>query len=339
MAKVKVPPPDPAFGRAQEAASRTAQAAETRAAENDRFYKEVLLPRYLDQMDEQISLGREESGRQQMMADYALGRAKKYDGLQDEWIQQVNAFDTEAERERRAGMALTDVKRGLADQRGQSMRSLARMGLNPNSGRFAQVFADQETSAALAQAGAATMAREAARREGMQMRAGAAGMGAGYLGQAGAFGMNSIGALGSGMGALQGMQGAQGANAGQWTAMSGFGMGVLGDAANRGFQQQQLGFQANQANASAINGMLGSAMGMATSFGTAGIMKSDRRLKKNIQRVATRADGLGVYSYDYVWGGPRQVGVMADEVRKVYPNAVIRGADGYDMVDYSKLGG
>lgn len=338
MAKVKVPPPDPAFGRAQEAASRTAQAAETRAAENDRFYKEVLLPRYLDQMDEQISLGREESGRQQMMADYALGRAKKYDGLQDEWIQQVNQFDTEAERERRAGMALTDVKRGLADQRGQSMRSLARMGLNPNSGRFAQTFADQETSAALAQAGAATMAREAARREGMQMRAGAAGMGAGYLGQAGAFGMNSIGALGSGMGALQGVQGAQGANAGQWTAMNGFGMGVLGDAASRGFQQQNMRFQANQTNTAALNGALGMVGGTLMGGSAFQGFISDRRLKTNIRRIATRADGLGVYEFDYVWGGPRNVGVMADEVRKVYPHAVM-SIGGYDAVDYSKLGG
>lgn len=329
MAKVKAPPPDPAFGRAQEAAARTADEAERRAAENDRFYKEVLLPKFMSQTDEQIALGREESRRQQAMSDYAMGRAKKYDAIQDDWIQQVKTFDTEANRERMAGMAIADVNQAISEQRGQTVRQMGRMGINPASGNFAATMAGMETSAALGKAAAANMAREAARREGMALRAGTAGMGASYLGQAGGFGMNSIGALGSGMGALQGMQGAQGQNAAQWQSMSGFGMQTLGDAANRGFQQQQMKFQANQANAAAMNSLINNGMKMA--------MASDRRLKTNVVQIATRSDGLGVYAFDYVWGGPRQVGVMADEVRRVYPHAVKR-IGGYDAVDYSQLG-
>ena len=66
-------------------------------------------------------------------------------------------------------------------------------------------------------------------------------------------------------------------------------------------------------------------------------LRSDRRLKKNIVRIGELAEGLGVYAYDYVWPAPRQIGVMADEVRKFLPDAVVRGKDGYDMVDYGKV--
>jgi hypothetical protein len=63
---------------------------------------------------------------------------------------------------------------------------------------------------------------------------------------------------------------------------------------------------------------------------------SDIRLKKDITRVGTRPDGLGVYEFEYVWGGGRQVGLMAQEVLGVYPEAVGESG-GYLTVDYSKV--
>lgn len=63
---------------------------------------------------------------------------------------------------------------------------------------------------------------------------------------------------------------------------------------------------------------------------------SDIRLKKNIKKIGTRNDGLGVYEFDYVWGGGRQVGLMAQEVQQVYPDAVSERG-GYLMVDYGKV--
>jgi hypothetical protein len=56
----------------------------------------------------------------------------------------------------------------------------------------------------------------------------------------------------------------------------------------------------------------------------------------NIKRIGTHRLGIGIYEFDYVWG-EHSIGVMADEVRTVMPEAVIRGEDGYDRVDYSKL--
>jgi hypothetical protein len=63
---------------------------------------------------------------------------------------------------------------------------------------------------------------------------------------------------------------------------------------------------------------------------------SDIRLKKNIQRIGTRSDGLGVYEFEYTWGGGRQIGLMAQEVLGIYPDAVGQSG-GYLTVDYSKV--
>ena len=70
--------------------------------------------------------------------------------------------------------------------------------------------------------------------------------------------------------------------------------------------------------------------------GGGGTQFSDRRLKKNIKQIGTRSDGLGVYEFDYIWGGARQIGLMAQEVQSVYPGAVSESG-GYLMVDYSKV--
>ncbi len=65
---------------------------------------------------------------------------------------------------------------------------------------------------------------------------------------------------------------------------------------------------------------------------------SERRLKTNIEKVGTFDDGLNVYDFDYVWGGPRQRGVMVDEVEKLRPWALGPiTSEGYRTVDYSKL--
>jgi hypothetical protein len=78
--------------------------------------------------------------------------------------------------------------------------------------------------------------------------------------------------------------------------------------------------------------------GRGGSVGTPGFgnLFSDRRLKKNIKQIGTRPDGLNVYEFDYIWGGGRQVGLMAQEVKAIYPGAVSESG-GYLMVDYSKV--
>ena len=62
---------------------------------------------------------------------------------------------------------------------------------------------------------------------------------------------------------------------------------------------------------------------------------SDRRLKSNIVRLGTHPIGIGIYEYD-IFGG-RQIGVMAQELMEVMPDAVQEHPSGYLMVDYGRL--
>jgi hypothetical protein len=70
---------------------------------------------------------------------------------------------------------------------------------------------------------------------------------------------------------------------------------------------------------------------------------SDRRLKENIVRVGEHPLGMGLYLFDYkptyrdAHGHGRRLGVMADEVEAVVPQAVLIRPDGYKMVDYGLL--
>lgn len=78
-------------------------------------------------------------------------------------------------------------------------------------------------------------------------------------------------------------------------------------------------------------------MGGLAELGAAGITAfSDRRLKKNIEKIGTSIMGFPVYAFDYIWGGERQVGVMAQDVVKVVPEAVSTVA-GYMAVDYGMI--
>ena len=65
---------------------------------------------------------------------------------------------------------------------------------------------------------------------------------------------------------------------------------------------------------------------------------SDRRLKTGIRRLATLSSGLGLYRFKYLWSDVEYVGVMAQEVREVAPQAVVEGAGGFLRVDYAMLG-
>jgi len=62
---------------------------------------------------------------------------------------------------------------------------------------------------------------------------------------------------------------------------------------------------------------------------------SDRRLKSNIVQIGVHPIGVGIYEYD-IFGG-RQIGVMAQELAQVMPEAVHMHPSGYLMVDYGRL--
>jgi hypothetical protein len=65
---------------------------------------------------------------------------------------------------------------------------------------------------------------------------------------------------------------------------------------------------------------------------------SDIRLKHDIVLLGRLANGLGFYRFSYNGSDKIYVGVMAQEVEAVMPQAVVRGRDGYLRVYYEQLG-
>ena len=66
--------------------------------------------------------------------------------------------------------------------------------------------------------------------------------------------------------------------------------------------------------------------------------RSDIRLKQDIVLLQRLDDGLGLYSFRYLWSDQVYVGVIAQEVQAVRPDAVLRDRDGFLSVDYGRLG-
>ncbi len=65
---------------------------------------------------------------------------------------------------------------------------------------------------------------------------------------------------------------------------------------------------------------------------------SDIRLKRDIIELARLDNDIGLYRYRYNWSDQYYVGVIAQEVADIIPDAVVRGPDGYLRVDYGRLG-
>jgi hypothetical protein len=67
------------------------------------------------------------------------------------------------------------------------------------------------------------------------------------------------------------------------------------------------------------------------------LLPSDERLKRDVVLV-DRSNGIPLYRFKYIWSDQLYVGVMAQEVASIVPDAVLRGSDGYLRVNYARLG-
>jgi hypothetical protein len=98
-------------------------------------------------------------------------------------------------------------------------------------------------------------------------------------------------------------------------------------------QQYNAGLDAYNARQSQTQGLMSGLGGLAN----IGMMFSDRRLKRNVVAVGRTDAGLPVYTFRYWWSPKVHLGVMADEAREMFPEAVRKHWTGYLMVDYSKV--
>lgn len=93
--------------------------------------------------------------------------------------------------------------------------------------------------------------------------------------------------------------------------------------------------QKYQADMQAHQSQMGGLFGLGASLIKA-IPWSDRRLKTDIKRVGTLDNGLGVYSYRLKGENHYQIGVMAQEVAEVHPEAIVHDPSGFMKVDYQR---
>jgi hypothetical protein len=84
-------------------------------------------------------------------------------------------------------------------------------------------------------------------------------------------------------------------------------------------------------------GLLGS-LGQAGGSGGLGALLalSDRRAKTDIKSIGKTHDKQNIYSYRFKGSNVPQIGLMADEVEKRTPEAVVRGPDGFKRVNYDR---
>jgi hypothetical protein len=110
---------------------------------------------------------------------------------------------------------------------------------------------------------------------------------------------------------------------------------VIG-ATNGAYANQVNAYNAQMANQSSA---LGGMFGLAGTLGAAALRFSDRRLKRDIVPLGALTNGIPVYEFRYIWddADERHIGVMAQDVVKVLPDAVRTNPAGFMMVNYEMV--
>lgn len=100
----------------------------------------------------------------------------------------------------------------------------------------------------------------------------------------------------------------------------------IAGAINNSYQGALAGYNAKQ---SSTNSLVGAGSTLLAAY-----LMSDRRTKENIEKIGKTDEGLNIYRYNYKGMMTPMIGVMAQEVEKDNPDAVIE-IDGIKHVDYS----
>lgn len=133
---------------------------------------------------------------------WMVGQRDKLGGLLDSVVRQAREFNTEDRQAQLAAEATGDVNQAFASARGQSMRDMSRMGVNPSSGRVQAMENAMSLSQAAMLASAANKTRQAARLEGYGLTDRAVNALSGYPAQASGLGGTGLTLANSGLSGL-----------------------------------------------------------------------------------------------------------------------------------------
>ena len=232
---------------------------------------------------------------------------EQWDAFKGTTLPLINQVTSEAERagtpgaiaERVSG-AGTDVDQAYDQAGGSLRRSLGRYGLTPGSGRFAAASGTLARGRAADKAGAMTLAGRGAREDATRLRMAAAGMGGGLASSA----SSGLSAAGGGL------------------------SGIHRSYMSRDISNAQSAAQRNAAMWGGLGQLGGAAIGA--------FALSDPEVKTDVEEIGELESGLKVYKYRFLGEPDPEVGVMADEVEEVRPDAVVR-VGGLRRVNYGRL--
>jgi hypothetical protein len=268
------PDPNPGMLASADAAREIAQVQKQTADETLNFYKQQyaeMKPMIQEVMQNDMNIAKANAARAD---EYAQYERETFRPLEKNLVKDAEEYSTEGKREALATKAAADVNTGFTNAREQEGRALSRMGVNPNSGRFAALNKQLTLGQAATSAGAMTKARDDAEQLGFARRMDVTQLGRGLAGNAStAYGV-SMGAgeaarnsaiaggnfMGGGYGAAQ---------AGYSGAANSY--GTAGNIYGQEFQGRMQGYQAQQqASSSAMSGigsMIGTGIGAYMSGG------------------------------------------------------------------------
>jgi hypothetical protein len=108
-----------------------------------------------------------------------------------------------------------------------------------------------------------------------------------------------------------------------------------------GLQSLYSGLAGNKMNADANltasrEKAMGDLMNSVAGAAAAAAASSDRRLKENI-KLLDEVGGVRIYEFDFIHGKKNRVGVIAQEIKEIMPDIVIKDGDGFYGVKYDLL--
>lgn len=184
---------DPRVGAAMEKEAALAESQQ-------KWYENEIYPWMKEQTQKQNQYSEEDRAlakqNQEFWQNYAQSQADKYNAYADEYhdrwkndfrptedalIKEANKYNTDAESERQAGLAMGDYASAFEQQRNQQNMQLQQYGINPTSGMYASANRAMNLQQAGMKAYAANQARSAAQELGWNKKMQVAQLGQNYI--------------------------------------------------------------------------------------------------------------------------------------------------------------
>jgi hypothetical protein len=343
------PAPDPNIGIAEKQMSDLSTEMWT-------TFKTDIYPTLLKQMEKENSRADEVWAMDKRASEFQLKNAMTDRSIYEDVgfsagrkiIEDANKYNEAGYQEQMASQAVGDIASAQEVARQTQVNRDRAYGIDPTSGRSGAGFNANNVAAALAKAQAGTQTREAAKQLGLAKQAQVFNMAAGLPAQSLASSNSAVSSGTAGIDAtgkaLAGTTSASGAlNSATSTAMGGW-----NNVGNLGVSKYKADLEKYSAdsNASAGFGSMFGTLGAAAiknPTGAAALFGSDINIKENVYQIGTLTNGFPLYAFEYkpeyrdTWGHGIQIGVMAQDVEPILPEAVTTHMDGYKLVDYDKV--